>query len=346
MVLDITGRYRYPAPRNTWLQQYTEDIIEPTLPIIDPHHHIWEEQGNTYLLPELTADLHTGHNIVATVFVQAGYGYRQSGEDILKCVGETEKIVQLAAAAHEQGMATDVCTGIVGFADLTLGARVSDVLEAHLQAAPGRFKSIRHSVSRDPNFPDGIVLRPAPAGLLADTQYRAGLAKVAEYDLGYDAMLYHRQIPELTALARALPHLPIVLNHFGCIIGVGPYLGREKENFESWRRDLRELAQCNNVVIKLGGMGMIICGACYHERPSPPASADLAADWRPYVETCIELFGVERCMFESNFPVDKAMFSYPVLWNAYKRLTAGASVGEKAALFHDTAARFYRIQSL
>jgi L-fuconolactonase len=342
--LDITGHYRYPAPRAAWLAQHIEEIIEPELPIVDPHHHIWEQVGNLYLLDDFAADLATGHNIEATVFVQAHYGYRASGPEELRCVGETEKIAALVRDARARGMGTGICAAIVGFADLTLADRVAPVIEEHLAVEPDRFRGIRHSVSRDPNFPNGIVLRPAPAGILANAGYRAGLAKVAEYGLSYDAMLYHRQITELTAMARALPQLPIVLDHFGCIIGVGPYQGYERENFAVWRGDMAELAKSPNVSVKLGGMGMLICGATWHERPRPPGSAQLADAWRPYVETCIELFSVERCMFESNFPVDKAMFSYQVLWNAYKRITAGATANEKAALFHDTAARVYRIQ--
>lgn len=343
MTLDIAGPYRYPPPRQDWLALHTEQAIEPDLPIIDAHHHIWEQEGNVYRLDDLTADLATGHEIRATVFVQAHYGYRSGGPESLRPVGETERVAQLVAEAEARGLRTDVCAAVVCFADLCLGNEVDRVLEAHMTALPERVRGVRHSVSRDPHFPDGIVLRPAAAGLLADSRYRAGLARLRAHGLSYDAMLYHRQIPELTAAARALPDLPIVLDHLGCVIGVGPYRGREAETFKAWRNDLEELANCPNVCIKLGGFGMIICGPTWHERAQPPSSAELAEAWRPWVETAIELFGVNRCMFESNFPVDKAMFSYPVLWNAFKRLTASASADEKAALFHRTAARVYQI---
>lgn len=343
--LDITGRYRYPQPRPAWLARHTEEIIDPDLPIVDPHHHLWEQDGNAYLVDEFAADLSSGHRIVATVFVQAHYGYRNSGPDELRSVGETEKVARMAEAACARGVSATVAAGIVGFADLMLGERVAPVIEAHLAAAGGRFRGVRHSVSRDPNFPDGIVLRPAPAGMLADGRYRAGLATAASYGLSYDAMLYHRQLPELTDAARALPELAIVLDHFGCVIGVGPYRGHERETLATWRDDLAQLAACPNVSVKLGELGMIICGPSWHERPTPPTSAELADAWRPQVETCIELFGAERCMFESNFPVDKGMFSYPVLWNAFKRLAAGASADEKEALFQNTATQFYRLPS-
>lgn len=342
MSLDVTGKYRYPPPRPEWLELHDEAVIEPDLPIIDAHHHVWEEAGSRYLLDELADDLASGHRVVATVCVQGHYGYRADGPEEYRCVGETEKVAALVAEARTRRLGANVCAGFVAHADLSRDSR-ADVIEAHLAAAPGLLRGIRHSVARDPAFPEGIVLRPGPAGMLADPDYRAGLAEVARRGLSYDAMIYNCQITELTDMARALPQLPIILDHYGCIIGVGPHEGREREIFEVWRGDILALAACPNVSIKLGGMGMIICGARWHERDSPPGSEELAETWRPYFETCVEAFGVDRCMFESNFPVDKSQFSYRVLWNAYKRLAAGASTGEKAALFHDTAARVYRL---
>lgn len=350
MALDVTGAYRYPDPDAAWLTRHVEDILEPDIPIVDAHHHIWEQPGNVYGIDDLRADVSTGHKVVATVFVQAHYAYRSTGREALRCVGETERIEQIANEARAQSRTTrnagpfSPCAAIVGFADLMLGKEVAQVLEAHRAASPERFRGVRHSVSRDPHFPDGIVLRPAPANMLAEPRFRAGLATLAEHGLSFDAMLYHCQIGELAAAAQAVPDLPIVLDHFGCIVGVGPYVGRERETFSAWRQDIQRLARSPNVSVKLGGMGMIICGARFHERALPPTSRELADAWRPYVQTCIEAFGVERCMFESNFPVDKAMFSYPVLYNAFKRLTAGASAREKALLLGANAARFYRIQ--
>ena len=346
MALDVTGAWRYPHPNAAWLARHVEEILEPALPIVDAHHHIWDQPGNVYGIDDLNEDAASGHRIVATVFVQAHHGYRSTGPEALRCVGETERIEAIANAAQRDGGPFRPCAGIVGFADLTLGRRVADVLDAHRIASPTRFCGVRHSVARDPHFPNGIVLRPAPPHLLADREFRAGLATLAEYGLSFDAMLYHRQIGELADVAKALPHLSIVLDHFGCLIGVGPYVGREQETFAAWRDDIRRLAKSPNVSVKLGGMGMIICGARFHERALPPASAELAQAWRPSVETCIEAFGPERCLFESNFPVDKAMFSYAVLWNAFKRIAAGASASEKALLFHANAARIYKLQGL
>jgi len=339
--LDVTGRYRYPSPDEAWLSLFREAVISPAQPIIDPHHHLWVENGAPYLLDQFVNDVEDGHRILATVFVQAHYGYRATGPDHLAPVGETEKVAAMAREAIKRGIDTQVAAAIVAHADLMLGEAVEEVLEAHAEAADGRLRGIRHSVSRDELFPNGIVLRPAPARLLADERYRAGLARLQARDLVYEAMLYHSQIPELTALAQAMPDLRIVLDHVGCIIGVGPYEGREKETFERWATDLADLARCPNVRIKIGGFGMIVCGPRWHERAAPPSSTELADAWRPYVETCIDLFGPDRCMFESNFPVDKAMYSYRTLWNAFKRLAAGLPAGERDALFFRTAADTY-----
>jgi predicted TIM-barrel fold metal-dependent hydrolase len=342
MGLDVAGRYRYPAPNQEWLHLHAEEALEPHLPIVDAHHHLWQEPGNHYLLNDLIADVATGHNIVATVFVQCHYGYREAGPDHLRPVGETERIEAVRREARAR-CAPQLCAGIVGFADLLAEDVLDEVLDAHLAASPDHFSGIRQSVSRDSHFPDGIVLRPAPAGMLSDPVFRRGVRKVARRNLAFDAMLYHEQIPELTALAGDVDDATIILDHYGTPLGVGHYRGQERETFTAWRRDIVELAQCPNVHIKLGGLGMIITGAEHHLGDRPPTSSDLAARWRPYFDVCAEAFGARRCLFESNFPVDKAMYSYAVLWNAFKTLAAGASAAEKADLFTGTAARLYRL---
>lgn len=341
MSLDVSGKFRYPSPDLAWLSQRVEDVLEPELAIVDSHHHLWEEGGSPYLLAEMRADVDDGHRVEATVFVQAHYGYRTSGPSHLAPVGETEKVAAISRAARETGCATRIADAIVAYADLLSGPLLPETLDAHNLAAEGALRGIRHSVSRDENFPDGIVLRPAPAGLLADAAYREGLAELGRRGLVYDAMLYHAQISELAAAARAVPGTTIILDHLGCMLGVGPYEGRAKELFAAWREDMRRLADCPNVAVKIGGFGMIICGARWHERALPPSSADLAEAWQPYVEACTELFGADRCMFESNFPVDKAMYSYRTLWNAFKRITHGWPEADRAMLFAGTARRVY-----
>lgn len=343
MGLDVTGRYRYPPPAPTWLEQVREDVIDPALPIIDPHHHLWEQHETPYLLDEMAADTADGHAIVATIAVEAHYGYRGDGPAQLAPVGETEKFAAIRERSRQRADRTRIAEGIVAKADLTLGDGVAAVIDAHRDVAGSALVGIRHSVSRDENFPDGIVIRPAPRGLLADPAYRRGLAELAAQGLVYDAMLYHSQLPELTAMARALPDLRIVLDHLGCVLGVGVYEEREEEVRKAWTRDMRELASCPNVTVKIGGLGMIVCGATWHLDPLPPSSATLAQAWRPYVATCIDLFGPARCMFESNFPVDKAMYSYRTAWNAFKRLSADLSASERAMLFAGTAQATYRL---
>jgi L-fuconolactonase len=331
-----------PIVDETWLGRLREDTLEPNVPIIDPHHHLWDIKGFAYRLDDLIADVTSGHNIVATVFVQCGFSYRSEGVEELRPVGETERVASIAVEAKRRKISTDICAGIVGHADLRLGDRVDTVFEAHLSAAQGRFRGIRQIVARS----DAVqrhILPPPPPGLLLDADFRRGFARLSSFDLTFDAWLFHTQIPELTDLARTFPDTPIVIDHFGGPLGIGPYRGKRDEVFHAWRNHILELSRCPNVHMKLGGYAMSVSGWDFHLQPLPPSSGELANAWRPYVETCLEAFGAKRCMFESNFPVDKGMCSYPVLWNAYKRLTGSASPDERAALFHDTAASFYRL---
>jgi predicted TIM-barrel fold metal-dependent hydrolase len=260
---------------------------------------------------------------------------------IARPVGETEFVNGVAAMSASGGYGpTRICAGIVGRADLRLGARVQEVLEAHLRAGGDRFRGIRQSTPQDGSVQD---FSDRPVGTLADPDFRAGFARLAPLGLSFDAWLFHPQIPELIALARAFPETAIVLDHVGTPLAVGAYAGHQDAVFAAWSASIRELATCPNVCVKVGGLGMTLTGFGFHDEAEPPSSERLAARWRPYVETCIEAFGAERCMFESNFPVDKAAFSYAVYWNACKRLTQGASATEKAALFSGSAARFYRL---
>ncbi len=324
-----------------WLAKRTEAALEPELAIVDPHHHLWEREGG-YLLDELLADLASGHNIVATVFAQCGYAYRASGPAEMRPVGETELVASVARAAEQRGEKTKVCAGIVGHADMELGAAVEPVLQAHIDAGGGRFRGIRHITANDPGFNASLLGRP-PADLLQRPAFRQGLARLQAMGLSFDAWLYHPQIPQLAELARAMPQLPIVLNHVGGPLDVGPYRGQRDAVFAQWQASMRELAKCPNVSLKLGGLAMGICGFDFHKLPAPPSSEQLAAAWKPLLHGAIEIFGAQRCMFESNFPVDKAMTGYAVLWNAFKRVAADASATEKAWLFKGTANAFYRL---
>jgi L-fuconolactonase len=320
-----------------------EPILEPERPICDPHHHLWDHPGSRYLLDELLEDVDSGHNVVATVFVECASMYRAEGPEAMRPVGETEFVNGIAAMSASGGYGrTRIAAGIVGFADLCLGAAVGEVLDTHC-ARSDRFRGIRHAAGWDAH-PDVRNSHTNPfRGLLLDGAFREGFAQLRRRELSFDAWLYHPQIPELTDLARAFPDTVIVFDHFGGPLGIGPYASRRDAIFEGWRRDVEELARCPNVFAKLGGLVMPINGFGFHRAERPATSDDIVAATGRYYRHAIECFGVERCMFESNFPVDKQSVSYPVLWNAFKKLVADASGREKQCLFHDTAARVYRI---
>ncbi|MBU2535375.1 MAG: amidohydrolase family protein, partial [Chloroflexi bacterium] len=239
---------------------------------------------------------------------------------------------------------TDVAAGIVSFADLTLGAAVIPVLEAHIAASKSRFRGIRHINAWDAS-PDIVSTRKPPQGLLLDPKFREGFACLKKHDLSFDAWLYHPQLTELVDLARAFPDITIILNHIGGLLGTGPYAGKSAEVFHDWQREIAALAACPNVFVKLGGLGMPRSGFGWHEQTTPPNSTELAETMGPYYRYCIEQFGVDRCMFESNFPVDKISYSYTVLWNAFKHISEGFTPQERGALFHDTAVKVYRLQT-
>ena len=328
-----------PAPststvRQDWLDRRKEPILEPGLPIVDPHHHLWIRPGSRYLVGDLLADTNSGHNIVATVYVQAHSMYREFGPVEMRPVGETE-FVNGVAAMFASGVLgrTRACSGIVGQADLTLGSDVEPVLIAHLRAGGDRFRGIRHITSWDADASINNPDYPSPPRLMGDRTFREGFALLGRFGLTFDAQLYHPQIDELANLAGAFPGVKIVLNHIGVPIGISAYRGKRDEVFSRWARSIKALATHPNVYIKIGGLGMRYNGLGFDEQTEPPSSEMVAAKCRPYVETCIEAFGASRSMFESNFPVDKVSYSYQVFWNACKLMATGASSTEKADLF-------------
>ncbi|OJW25140.1 MAG: hypothetical protein BGO51_27845 [Rhodospirillales bacterium 69-11] len=324
-----------------WLAQHDEAILEPDRPIVDPHHHLWVRDGNTYLLPELLADLRSGHAIRATVFEECHSMYRADGPEEERSLGETEFVTGFAAMAESGTFGpTRFCARMVGRVDLGLGDRAQPLLERHVTASGGRFAAVRFSTAWDASDRIHKVV-PTPH-LLRDGQVRAGLACLARLGLAFDAWVYHPQIPEVTELAAAMPDLRIVLNHVGSPILGGPYAARRAEVFAEWRASMAELARQPNVTVKLGALPIRLPGDG-PKREAPPGSEEVATAWRPWIETCVTLFGAERCMFESNFPVQKRWCSYAVVWNAFKRLAAGASEAEKHALFDGTASRVYRV---
>jgi predicted TIM-barrel fold metal-dependent hydrolase len=327
----------------TWIERTYEEPLEPDLPIIDPHHHLWERPGNRYVLDELLADL-AGQNVRQTVFIECSSMYRAAGPEEFKVVGETEWVQGIAAQSASGGFGEKrAATGIVGSADLRLGERVAQVLEAQIAASPQRFRGIRHRAAwAEP----GVLPNQSPSQpghLLVDDDFRRGFAYMRVYGLSFEAWLYHTQLTELTDLAQKFPDTVIILNHLGGPLGVGPYAGKRAEVFAQWKKDMAAVAACQNVVLKVGGIQMVVNGFGWHEREKPPTSDELLEQNRDWYLYAIEQFGPSRCMFESNFPVDKLSCSYTVLWNQFKKLSKGFTAQERAAMFHDTAQRVYRL---
>lgn len=327
-----------------WLDQVHEVVLEPDLRIVDPHHHLWTyDPPGPYLVPQFWKDTGSGHRVEQTVFVQCGAEPRPYGPEELRCVGETEFVLGQADEAARGPTGAARIGAIVAFADLTLGPRVEPVLEAHLQAGRGLVRGIRNNAAWDET---GTVITPYPEGLphiYSDSSFRDGFGRLSAFGLSYDAWNYHPQIPELTGLARAFPETTIILDHFGGPLGIGAYADKRAEVFEQWKTDMALLAVCPNVMAKLGGMAMPLNGFGWERDDRPPTSDEFVAAQQDYYHYAIEKFGPERCMFESNFPVDKQSLSYRTLWNAFKKIAAEYTDDEKAALFHDTAVRAYRL---
>lgn len=328
--------------RIDWLSLRREEILDPDLPIIDPHHHLWDRGGHRYLIPELTADTSSGHAVTATVYMECLFGYREDGPEAMRPVGETESIANMFRDGAGMNNPTRLCAGIIGRADLALGDAVRPVLEAHIAAGQGRFRGIRYATAWDSDTKIHSAYGTA-ADMLGLPAVRRGVAALAPLGLSFDAWIYFHQLSELARLAAQSENVTIILNHCGGPIGIGRHEGHRAEVFDHWRAAMADLARLPNVFVKLGGLGMAVAGFGWHKLPAPPSSSDLAAAWRPYIETCIEMFGVGRCMFESNFPVDNVACSYTTLWNSYKILTKGASSEERAALFAETARQVYRL---
>ena len=338
-----------PFGGNDWLALTPETILEPEFPICDPHHHFWDLRPERlpyqrYLLHELLADIGGGHNVTSTVFIETRAMYRVDGPPEMRPVGEVE-FVQGLAAASASGLygPSRAAAAIVGHADLNLGEKVEPVLEALQAASPNRFRGIRHAVTWDPHPEIHNTAAHNSQGQLANVNFRAGAQALAKMGLSFDAWLYFPQLPELAEFAKAVPDLTIILNHIGGVLRTGPYANRDNEVLETWRNGIAAVAECPNVNVKLGGIGQPRTGYDWYARTTPIDSEELAPIMAPYMNYCIEQFGTERSMFESNFPPDKVGHSYNVLFNAFKKLSRDYSATERSNLFHDTATRVYRI---
>lgn len=327
--------------RPDWHAQVDEEVVDPDLEIIDPHHHLWQIPGADYLLENLWADTGSGHRVVKTVFVECHASYRDYGPDHLRPVGETEFVAGLAADSNEGPGAR--IAGIVAYADLRLGDRLPEVLDAHVETGRGLFRGIRHALSHATHpevlaFPGG-----APAGLSSDEAFRDGVRMLGRLGHTYESWHYHEQMPDFIDLARSAPDTTIILDHFGTPLGVGPWATQRDEIFEQWKVDIAEAARCPNVVAKLGGLAMPDNGYGWHLADRPPTSDEVVSAHRAHYLHTIDHFGPERCMFESNFPVDRVSVSYRVLFNAFKKMVADFSTDERAAMFSGTAERVYRL---
>jgi predicted TIM-barrel fold metal-dependent hydrolase len=329
------------APDEAWLAKVEEEALEPDLPIVDPHHHLWVRDNHRYLMPEFAEDLASGHNIVATVYAECHSMYRQQGPEELRSLGETE-FVAGCAAMSDSGVfgPTRACQAMFGRVEMTLGEATRGIFEQHLERSGGRFRGIRYSTAWDES--ERINNVGATPHLLIEPPVKAAAAVMAEMNLTLDAWVYHPQLDDVAKLASEIPNLNIVLNHTGVPILGGPYREKRDEVFSDWQDGIRKVAACDNVYIKLGALPVRRPGDGI-DRSVPPTSEEVAAAWAPWMDFCIEAFGPARSMFESNFPVQKLWSSYQVTWNAFKRIAAGASADEKRDLFGGAATAAYRL---
>jgi predicted TIM-barrel fold metal-dependent hydrolase len=327
-----------------------EPAIQPHMPIVDPHHHLYGAvtDAQHYRAEDLAQDLADGgHRVIGTVYVEAfGAAWRTEGPAELRSLGEVESIVRASASPLSTPLGScRLAASIVSNVDLCLGDAVAPVLQAHLQAAQGRLRGVRHHATHDAG-PLSQFTHNAPPQLLADPQFRRGLGWLSRLALSFDALVFHTQLAELATLVDAFPDTRFILNHGGIALGVPPYSADRSAVFAHWQRDLRALAERPNVSVKIGGMGMLLCGFGFGRADAPPHSSALAQVWGPFIEVCAEAFGPQRCMFESNFPVDKQSCSHGALWNAFKRCTAAWSEDERRAVFYRTACNAYGLPEL
>jgi L-fuconolactonase len=326
-----------------WLDQIIEDVLEPELEIVDPHHHLWPAgRGLMYQRDDLHRDIdgdtgRGGHNVVKTVFMECGAAYDREAPEHLRSLGETRFVADQASSDPRPLIA-----GIVGHVDLRRDD-LDDLLDRHVEVGRGLFRGVRDALSRA-EHPDAMMIPGhAPRDLYLDADFRRGVRRLGERGLTYDSWHYHHQNREFLELARATPETVMVLDHFGTPIGVGPYATQREEIFERWKSDIVDIAALPNTVAKIGGLAMPDNGFGWNTADRPPTSDEFLAHQSRYYLHAIECFGPDRCMFESNFPVDRLSLSYTVLWNAYKKLTIGFSSAERTAMFSGTASRVYRV---
>lgn len=353
MTVDDPFPYKGAMPRNTrelqaWHAHHTaETPLEADLPIVDPHLHIFgtDTDPQYYRLADYAQDLAGGHHVVKTVYVEAyRSGWRTTGPAHLRSVGEVESIVhQTKEPLLTKHGPCAFAAGIVANVDLTSGAAVIETLDSHVEAGQGRLRGVRQVAAYDDGMVGRFIKELPPANLMQDTRFQIGLSKLRNYGLSFDVWIYHHQLDEFISLVDSFPEVTFVLNHLGGLIGVGPYRANRGNTLASWKFHMRRLAERPNVYVKVGGMGMPVFGFNFEHQTRPPNSNELANAWRPLIETCIAAFGTKRCMFESNFPVDRQSAGYTEIWNAFKLSTKSLSTSERNDLFFETACRAYRL---
>lgn len=331
----------FTPPNHDWYEQTQEEVLEPDIPIVDPHHHLWKRPEFDYLLENLQNDTQSGHDIRKTVFVECGASYRDSGPEHLKPVGETEFVAEIAEKSKKHS--EPLIAGIVAHADLTLGVNVEEVIEAHEVAGRGLFRGIRHALAHSRHPEHMTIVGRSPANLYENKNFQEGVRTLGRHGYTYESWHYHYQNKEFMKVASSAPETTIILDHFGTPLGVGPYENEREEIFEKWCKDITEISALPNVYAKLGGLSMPDNGFNWHLSDQPPTSNQLVEAQKRYYEHTIECFGPNRCMFESNFPVDKLSISYHVLYNAFKKMVSHFSDSEKLEMFNETASRVYSL---
>jgi predicted TIM-barrel fold metal-dependent hydrolase len=338
------------AQQNWLARRKSEPALEPDLPIVDAHHHLMymPAYGLDYMLDSFTADLASGHNVVSTVCVEGSGLTRAHGPDALRSIGEIESLRGIAAMAESGHFGSArIAEAIVGHVNLELGDASGEVLDAAIEAGGGRLRGIRHATAWDGGTVGRYMLRPCSRHLLYDTDFRKGVRALRSRGMSLDVWAFHHQLDDVTALAQAFPDLDIVLNHAGTPLGVAEY-GATAESraqvLHVWRAGMAKLSSLPNISVKIGGFGMPVIGLAFHYAEEPPNSLLLAEAWAPWLNICLDYFGPQRCMFESNFPLDRQSCGYAELWNAFKHMSAQLTPGERTALFSATASRVYRLE--
>ena len=337
------------SKNDIWLSKTKEVALEPSLPICDSHHHLWEFKNEfiqpKYLIDDYIADINSGHNIKKTIFIECGSMLRKDGPNHLKYIGETEFANGIAAMSSSGKYGkTRVASGIVSSAPLLENnKKLLEVLNGHIMCAGKRFKGIRYQAAMHKNKLVYNSRVNPPDGIYNCQIFRDNFKELYKLKLSFEAWCYHTQLNDLYDLAKSFPKTIIILNHFGGPIGIGPFKNKNKEVFDDWRISIKKLAQLKNIYIKLGGLAMDINGFEWHKKKNAPSSIEYVKKTYKYYETAIETFGINRCMFESNFPVDKKSISYVNLWNSFKIMTRGYSINEKNKLFYKNACKIYKL---